>query len=190
MNSSHQIFSIIKNLNNIVKTKKTKKINKSKIFKLINVDGYNRIANTPYGKIYKKIYNDIENGYYTYEDLINFYIYKLIISNEVKLTEIKYKNIKEIKKLFTTEQLKIDKIFILNIKNKLKIENVIGFFKINANGENIAYNLIKNKYINPIFYLKYYKRYLTKYKENNIFKNEDFIRFEKLINIINITKEV
>jgi len=165
-------------------------IDKDKLFKMVNTQGYNRVRNTPYGKIYKKIYNDIENGYYTHDDLIIFYIYKLIFSDDVKLPEIRYKNIKEIKKLFTEKQLKIDEKFILEIKNELKINNVIGFFKINIDGENIAYNLIKNKYISPIFYLKYYKRYLTKNKENNIFRNEDFIRFEKLINIINIIKEV
>lgn len=192
MNSSHLAFSVVKNLETFSNIKKFKPFDKSKLLRFVNIAGYNRVRNNQYGKVYKKIYNDIENGYYTYDDLMIFYIYKLIFSNVVKIPEISQKNIKEIKKLFTEKQLKADKEFILDIKkelelkNELEISNVKYFFDINVNGENIIYSLIKSKHVSPNFYLQYYKRYLTKNEENNIFKNEDFIRFEKLINILNI----
>lgn len=189
MNSSHKVFSVIKNLERFTKTKKQKEIKKSKIFKEVIIEVYNRIQNTSYGKTYKKVYNDIENGYYTYDDMIIYFLYKSII-NKFKITDLTYKHIKEVRKLFTEKQAHIDLLFIINISKQLKIKSLRDFFKINVDGENIIYNLIKNKDISPIFYLQYYKKFLTNNEENNILKSNEFSHFEKLINtIFNIIKE-
>jgi hypothetical protein len=184
-NSSRLVFSVVKNLESLCKRVSKKKVDYDikNLFKSFSNVGYSKVKES--NKTFcARIYSDIENNYYSYKDLIIYCVYKSIFGETFGLYNINRKSIHNVKKLFSKKRLKEDKEFIKKVNEKLKIKKLKEYFDINLDGENIAYSLVKDKVISPIFYLQYYKKYLTNLSENHIFKDDNFCRFERLINLI------
>jgi hypothetical protein len=168
--SSLKVFSIIQN------TKKY--ITKNK-----DVDIFKNVSHIWYSKTSeynirhcKRIYNEIENGFYNYYDLSFYLLYTYIFNEKIDLSLVKDKNINKIAQLFTDKQLKKDQEFMIELSKITKIIDIEEYFKTNRNGGNIIYDeLIAKKRISPYFYIEYGKEE----KEEN--ENEELKRFKKII---------
>ncbi|MFW6219535.1 MAG: hypothetical protein ACOC33_01575 [bacterium] len=180
-NSSLTIFSIYQNVKKIVVSQKYD----TPIFKKVASIWFNK-SNEFVKNNCKRIFNDIENNYYTHNDLVVFILtYSIYNSKFISLNKITYKNIKDTLKLYTKKTLIKDKTFIKKINDELNFKNIADFFIINDDGENLIYNLIIKKYISPIIFLQYRKKCLTINEKNTILKNEKYLKFEKYMNMIN-----
>ena len=154
------------------------------IFKILPYSNFQR-ANIQTVSVCKRIYNDIENGYYTHKQLVLSYLHEsMFVDKKILIKNLNMKRIKEVKKLYTRKQFLVDKEFISNINSSLNITKVSDYFKINNDGENIIFNLIKKQFISPIFYLYFRKKLLTKLQENIKFNSKEYLHFERLNNII------
>jgi len=155
-----------------------------KLYKKVSVFCFNK--SRPYYKsISKRIYNDIENNFYSHEDFIMCYIHEALFEEGyvVDIHKLKLDRIREILKLYTTKQLNKDKEFILEINQELKL-NIEDLFKVNEQGESIVFNLIKKNYIHPIFYIKYSKKLLTLEPENINLVTIEYLHFWRLCKIL------
>ena len=142
-------------------------------------------TNNYYKENCKRIYNELENSYYTYKDLIVYFLYDFAMTGKTKpLHELKNKNILKIKKIFTKKQLEEDKKFILNINKKLQLKSMIEFFEIRSNGMPIIYELIKKNYVSPAIYIKCYEIALTTLKKDVNLVDSQFKIFEYNMSLI------
>lgn len=186
-NSTILIFSIVKNIKDIFE--KNKKVN---IFKLVHEVHYENVLKNRRCKnmitIYKNIYNDIENNYYSIEDFVIALCYMYIFADTLKITSLYKKNILMVNDLFSSNRLQKDKELILNIDKKVKLGHISKYFNINENGESIIYMLIKTKKISPNFFITFSNKFLT-YNTKNIILSQEYIKFENIINLIKIIKQ-
>lgn len=207
LNSSLLIFSIIRNLEiyvmklkkyikNIDKLKKLDnsedKINKIKN-KIINSGDINdffkilpykvfKNTNKYYVKYVTRIYNEIESGCYSHNNIILYALHEYLFGN-LDIKTINVDNIKNVIKLYSIDQLNVNKEFMLSINQNIKIK-LNDYFKINSNGDCIIYNLIKNKYVSPIIYLFISKKVFTNCEKHINFMSIDYFQFWKLLEII------
>ena len=157
---------------------------KDSIFKINSICNFNRTNKNLINRC-KTFYNDIENGYYTHNDFIISYLHEALFVDKHTLIKLNKKRIKEIKKTLTAKQFNIDKEFLLSINKSPNNIDYHEFFKINNDGKNIIYDLIKNEYITTIFYLFFYRKYLTNTRENINFNTcKEYLHFERILNII------
>jgi len=127
----------------------------------------------PYTKnIAKRIYNELENHYYTYTGLFVFMLYRYAFNKKVLLSYLKTDEILNVLKMFTKKQLKKDVDFI----KKMKLD-IDGFFEIRESGEPIIYQLIKQEYITSAFFVRFFEKTLTSPKKDVIL-NTDYKRYE------------
>jgi len=128
----------------------------------------------------KKIYNEIANNYYSLEDLAMFALYQYLMKDKQTIFEINQENVLKFKKLLTSKQLNNDKEIIRSVNEKLKLkENE--YFEIREDGTSIICSLTKKGLISPAFSVNFYKKVLTNYKENVIFKDKKIKEFVRII---------
>ena len=130
----------------------------------------------------KRIYNDIENGYYTYHDLIVHLLFQHMMGERMNLYRIKPKTIRETMKLFTHKQFKEDLKLLQQIHTELKFKKGIkDYFDIKEDGTNIAYILTKKRRISPIFFIRNFEKNLTNRKENVIIGvSKEYEQFQRI----------
>lgn len=175
MNSSSlQVFSIFINCNRAVY--KTKKYSEQDLYKLSFAGLYNS-SNKFIVNNCVRIYNEIENGYYSYRDLVIYVLYSMIFSRSIKYKEIDIESVRKIREIFTNNELIRNKKIILSINKAVKFKSVEEFFSI-KNGESYVYDLIKKKYISPIFCVKY-ESYFSGNDES-----EEHFRFRKILKLM------
>ncbi|MFA5484942.1 MAG: hypothetical protein WC260_01710 [Candidatus Pacearchaeota archaeon] len=180
-NSSLAIFSIYQNVKKVIEKEKYD----TTIFKSVSAVWYNK-SNEFIKTNCKRIFNDVENNYYTHNDIVIFILTNAIYDNKcVALNKINYKNIKQNMKRYSKKCFLKDKDFIKRINAELGFKNISEYMIINDDGENIIYSLIIKKHISPILFLQYRKKCLTINEKNTILKNENYLKFEKYMNIIN-----
>jgi len=181
-NSSWLVFSVTKNLDNMIDSKyDCNNIKYDSIKNKVNYQWFTRAKKYSLDNC-KRIYNDIENHYYSYDDLIVALCYLYIFNKKFQLTWINQNSVKNIMKSFTKEQLEKDKNFILEVNKEIKLKGIDKFFDINDDGLSIVYQLIMDKSISPIFYAYFINKNLTIKKENVIL--DEYKRFEKIMYII------
>ncbi len=170
------VFSIIQNVKKFVD--KGKDLD---LFKLQSAVWYDK--STDFTKRHcKRIYNEIENHYYTYYDLAIFLMYELIFFDKNILNLITEKDINITSKLFTEEQLEKDQNFIIALGEQIKLAEIADYFKINRTGGNIVYdNLILKKLVSPYFYIECQE--IVEREEEK--ENEELKRFVRIIIKIN-----
>jgi len=171
------VFSVLKNSQQAVEKEKS-----LDIFRFVSKKWFDKTGEYTY-RICKRIYNDIENNYYNYKDFVNFIMYQYIKNGKFKISSLITKDIVNSKKLFTKKQLEKDKEFILQVAKKSKIKDICIFFETNDEGESIIFQLTKQEYVSPCFFLRFKKRCLTNEKENVILSN-DYKRFRLAMNIL------
>jgi len=104
------------------------------------------------------IFAFINSNHYTFED-VKAKVYLHYIHTEGKniwyawdaLRD--FPNVKE--NYFSKKLISDDKVVIIELSKKLKLKSIDSFFRIEDGGECYAYVLLKNKYISPLFYMKY-----------------------------------
>lgn len=135
----------------------------------------------------KRIYNEIENCYYTLNEFAVFLLYNEIVKDKLPINKIRSDIIIETMKLFTNKKLKEDLTLLSEIYKQLKFKSINDYFKIREDGLNIAYHLIITKKISPIFYLRNLEKALLLTEKNDIMNCElmKFIRIaEKIKNTL------
>lgn len=179
VNSSLQVFSFLVNAKKIIESEKE---DLSNIFKIRQF--HYKSARKISIDISKRIYNELENHLYTYKDILIFMLYQYAFLGKVNIYKISSEDIKRVSKIFSKKQFKIDEDFILKINKNIKFKNIIDFFEIRESGEPIIYNLIKQNYITPVFYIKYYEKLLTNQNKDVILKSKNYMRFEYAMKMI------
>lgn len=177
-NSTLLVFSIIKNVDDFVKKGKDQDL-----FKLSHIMRFKKSAKF-YADNSKRMYSDIENGYYTVQQLAVFLLYRYMIDGKsVKLYGVKPEHVQEVAKMFTTKKLKEDLKLISTIHKEMKFKGIQDYFKMKEDGTNIAYVLTKNGRISPVFFIRNLDKALTNNREDGIINTdyEQFIRIAKKI---------
>jgi hypothetical protein len=132
----------------------------------------------------KRIYNDIENHFYTYKDFAIFILDSYIIKSKFQWHLVNSKNINITRSFYNQARFSKDEKMILEIAKNLKIKNLNKFFEIKENGNSILYDLIihEKRFISPIFHIKYENIVFENLNENT--KSERYKLFTKLTKII------
>jgi hypothetical protein len=173
--STWMTFSIFKNVEKYIKSKNYDQV---VIFTRLPEIVFKRVKS--YQLIfYKNIYNELENHYYTYEDLAIYLLYMYMMNKKIRLQEVNQKSVLQIKNYISVKQLNADKIIIREVKESLQIKKDADFFSIKEDGTSIVYALTKKGFVSPSIFIKYYDVLLTTKPENDIFKSEEYIVFEK-----------
>jgi len=180
-NSSFSVFSVYQNVKSVIEKRKYNTNIEKEVYR-----GWYQKARPFTVNHCKRIYNDIENGYYTYDELIIYLLTKALFEDTiVGYSKIDETLIKRTMKLYSKKQLTTDKKFIKEINKDVKLNSIKDFFEINEEGENLIFTLTSKNFISPALYLKYSKKYLTMDTENTIlFKNNEYQKYEKVNNLI------
>lgn len=112
---------------------------------------------------YKRIYNDIENSFYSYKDLTAFIALYYLWETKLNLYDIKDSSVKGTSYILSNERYNED---LETVNNALAIFDTSGvvqnynmLFKTNDIGTCHAYELIIEGIISPIFFIKNLKIY-------------------------------
>lgn len=150
-----QIYSLFHNINQIDKGKELD-IDKSVYF--LQFDRTKDIVKEKY----KKLWNDLENGVFTYNDLKFYLLYQLLLKKKTSIMNItkaeKFK-IKEVAKKFCDEQWERDKEIIVQVCKKINKNSIKEFLDIKKEEDKyVAQDLIEKEMISPMVYIKYYDK--------------------------------
>ena len=117
----------------------------------------NKVNSTIKTKIVN-IFSFINSSHYTFED-VKARVFLYYIHTEGKNIWYAWDALKDFpnakENYFSKKQISADKVVIIELSKKLKLNSIESFFRIEDGGECYAYVLLKNKYISPIFYMKY-----------------------------------
>jgi hypothetical protein len=126
---------------------------------------------------YKRIYNDIENCFYTYDDLLAFIVLYYLWEPKLKLNEIKDTSVKDASYIFSnkryTDDLEIVNNALASFDTSGNIQDYNLLFNTNDIGTSYAYELIIQGVISPIFFinnLAFYEKNRQEDKESNIYR--------------------
>lgn len=104
-----------------------------------------------------RIFSDIESGLYTYDDFVTHALYvcmfEPLTSYEI-LKKTTAKNVSITIKKMSLDQFIIDKQFILDLDAKLQLKDIKHYFAIDSEGTSIAARLVKDGYVQPLFYVR------------------------------------
>jgi hypothetical protein len=126
----------------------------------------------------------LNNNYFTPRQLMLYILYNSIADKkfQTKIVSWDFKHIDEISKLFTPERLAKDIALVNGLVEKSVVKNLLDTVKLNSSGEMIALELIKAKYISPIFVIRF--------KEMIAKKSEPSEETERMLRIINAIEQV
>lgn len=133
-----------------------------------------------------RIFNEIENSYYTFDDVTNFLIYRSIWDKAVRLAEVTSDAIEYFKKKFTPEQLAKDREVMTEINKEMKFPKARDFFKIRVNGESVVYGLCMKEIVSAYFFAYYGNSFLFGFFENPKLKprNHGYKKFYETVKIL------
>jgi hypothetical protein len=132
--------------------------------------------------ICKKIYNDIENNLLTYKELRIYLLYSFLFDHKFYLNKYNLKDANLINNLFTEDQYKKDKIFIISASKNIRFNSIDQYLVCNSKGETYCYNLIMDKYISPLVWIKWRKRYEKLEQKNE--ESKQHKRFRNILQLI------
>lgn len=175
-NSTILVFSIFRNVEDFVRGSKD-----IDIFKKSHFVRFQK-SSKYYAENSKRIYSDIENGYYTLKELAIFLLYQRMMGvKKFSLYKIKSETIKETMKLFTKKRIKEDLDLLMEIHKQMKFKKgICQFFELQEDGTNIAYILTKNERISPTFFIRNYEKCLTFMEKDDIIKSKELEQFIKI----------
>jgi len=134
----------------------------------------------------QRIYNDIENHYYTYTDIFLFVAYRDLLGKKCYIQDITRDDVKSVSKLFTILRVKDDLLKLKSIAKKSGITKMSEFFELDDNGDNILRNLVLGGHISPLTYIKKIRNSLTSPKEFNRLCSVEVKSFHKKLQRIKI----
>jgi hypothetical protein len=180
MNSTYLVFSIINNIEKFISGKDI-----DDLFIPFNPKSYRfqfQKTNDYFMNHYKRIYNDIENCYYSQKDMVCFCLYRFMFfwENKINLYEINQKNIEEFLKTNEPKRIKEDIQLLKDIHTEFNFKSRNEFINPKEDGSHILYILLKNGRISIMTYLNFIKKVLTESKEDVIFNNMNLKRFRRI----------
>lgn len=97
------------------------------------------------------------NNYFTTRQLMLYVLYNFIFDEKFnkKIYSWDFKHINEISELFEKKQYLKDVKLINNLVEKSSLKNFFDSVMINSSGEMVALELIKAKFISPIFVIRF-----------------------------------
>ena len=132
---------------------------------------------------YKRIYNDVENGFYSYEDLTAFIGLYYLWEPRIKLHDITDDSVKGASYILSTERYNEDVEIVNNALVAFDTSGVVQnydiLFETNDIGTCYAYELIIEGIISPVFFLKNLKL-LEKLREEDL-ESDEYRNFIKKI---------
>jgi hypothetical protein len=173
-----RVFSILKNVEKISKGKIINNIDD-----LVAYQWYERAPKYVVDRC-GRIYNEIENHWYTYQDFIIYVLYLYLFEEKLDYKKLKYDGIKIILEKLTKKEIKKDQEKLKQINQEVKLKNITEYFKIKSDGEPIIFKLIEQEIISPMFFIKY-KKYID---GDDSKKSKKLLRFEKILT--KITQEL
>jgi hypothetical protein len=189
MNSIHKVYSLLLRLDHL---------NKFNLFDEFNVDDIKKditffsMSSKNCGKTFinnqcKRIYNEIENFRYNYDQIIFAILNELLINHNIQYELINLDLINKHINNYSKDKYNVDFDYINNIIKEIEFKNINQLFIINECGEPYIYKLIINELISPAFYIINKERILTENKTNIYLfdKSDAFERFDKIANLIN-----
>jgi hypothetical protein len=117
-----------------------------------------------------RVYNEIENSFYSYSDVVAFLIYESLWHDDVKLPEVNSESINNFKALFTDVQLLKDRRMIDKINKQANLKDIKEYFYIRENGESLIYRLCMQKIVSIYFFAYYANSCLTGFFEKHKLK--------------------
>lgn len=108
-----------------------------------------------------RIWNEIENSYYSFNDLVSFLIYDSIWNSPVDLMKVNDKTIETFKEEFTELQLEKDRRAIAEINKQARLKDINEYFIIRDNGESLIYKLCMKRIVSVYFFCNYANTLLT-----------------------------
>jgi hypothetical protein len=137
-----------------------------------------------------RIYNEIENSYYRYADLINYWIFCSLYDKSVDLPNTGLDKIEQFKKNMGNRKLAIDKKLIIELNNRMNLPDIESFFAIREDGQSLIYELIKQGIISINFFIKYADEILTKPENSALLKNHQNKKYRKFDKTIKLLKHL
>lgn len=144
-----------------------------------------------------RIFNEIENAYYTFDDLVGFLMYRSLWDKKVKLDEVNGKSVRAFKERMTLKQLKRDKEVLGEINEQAKLGHISEYFLIRENGESLIYRLCMKEIVSIYFFAYFVNTPLTGFIGNITLKHSsrEYQKFHKttqlIVQYLNLpTKEV
>lgn len=133
-----------------------------------------------------RIFNEIENSYYIFNELISYLIYRSLWDEKVDLPNINGTTVDRFKKKFTVKQLKQDKEVISAINEKAGLKHIREYFVVRENGESLIYRLCMDEIISIYFFAYYSNNHLTGFFEKAKLRerNERYAKFANTIEIL------
>lgn len=135
-----------------------------------------------------RIYNEIENSYYNFNDVVSFLIYRSLWDKDIKLNEVNDKNIELFKSKFTFKQLNEDRRIINEINKKAGFPHIREYFQVRENGESLIYRLCMEEVISLYFFVYYSNNRLTGFFERAKLKDRN-VRYSKFVKTTEILND-
>lgn len=105
-----------------------------------------------------RIYNEIENSWYSYQDAVMVMIYDSIWASHLDLKKVNLDAVKQIRFMFTKKKLIEDQNAIVEINGTFKLPSIDDFFKIREKGGSFLHDLIEHRKVSLYFFINYYDR--------------------------------
>lgn len=182
-NSSYKIFCLIKRVPFIFKNKEFSLF--PTLYDPVAKSWYE--SSNPYIKNQCwRIYNEIENSYYSFESLVSFLIARTLWDKNVIFENINDKNINTFKSKFAEQQLEKDRKNIDDINKEAKFKHIRDYFGVLASGESLIYQLCMNEIISLYFFIYYANTALTGFFERAKLRERDglYADFIKTMDIL------
>lgn len=128
---------------------------------------------------YKKIWNEIENNLYTFDQLKLYVLYRYLFEKNITVINIVKSEIIDVNGLFTQKRLDFDKEMLLQVKEWHKVNHIKSLFETTEEGESVTYDLTKKKFLSPMVFITC----IDKLKDEDN-KNKEYLRFKNVIRII------
>lgn len=111
----------------------------------------------------------LNNNYFTPRQLFLYILYNLIFDKKFhdKIASWDFKHIDDISKLFTQNRLDKDTDLINGLIGKSGVKNLLDTVILNSSGEMIALELLKARYISPIFVIRFKDKIVRKSEPSN-----------------------
>jgi hypothetical protein len=146
VNSCLAIFSIFKNVKEFLD-----KDCDISLYKMKSKMWYDRSSKymKPY---YKKIYNDIENSFYSIDDLIIFLLHESLMGKKLNIKNVKRDCVVDLKKKLSINTLSLDKKIILHVLKETKV-NIRFLLEERNGGCLLCDELIKKDKVSVIYFI-------------------------------------
>ena len=166
-NSSALVYSFLQNL---------KKYMDGKDCRLLEENAFGYARTVAFVKDHcRRIYNELENHWYSYDDIALFYLYRMLFNKKTYHADIIRHDISKMKLLFGKKQLKHDKKFLVDVGMQSEIKHFDEYFELD-NGEPIIFHLILEKTVSPIIFCWAWKNYVRPRRDEYASNGSDRFR--------------